>query len=73
MLYDRGMHYSRLKQARAERLLTIRELSRISGVNAATISRIELNKTAPYDITKVKLSRALGMSVYDIFPIDSDD
>lgn len=51
---------TRVKELRAERNFTLRELSRMSGVSTTQISEIERNLTAPTVPTLMKIISALG-------------
>jgi transcriptional regulator with XRE-family HTH domain len=57
---------TRVKRLREEKSLTIREVSRRSGVSATQISEIERNRTAPTVPTLMKIISALGadMSIF---------
>ena len=60
--------------ARRRRRLTKKELARISGVSAATLSRIESGKVDTAYGTVMKLLRALGYrAVGDLVPAASDE
>lgn len=59
---------NRLREARANKEWTVRRLADESGVDKNTVSQIERGKRDPMPVTKVKLARALGMEVPDLFP-----
>ncbi len=58
---------NRLQEIRKKKGLSISELSRHSGVNAQTISRIESNKTVGTIETYAKLAFALRVDLSEIF------
>jgi transcriptional regulator with XRE-family HTH domain len=51
----------RLKDARIRRALTQEELAEKAGVNAATVARLERNRTEPHMSTLRKLAKALDV------------
>lgn len=57
----------KIKELREEKELTLRELSRLSGVSATQISEIERNLTAPTVPTLMKIVSALGTDVSIFF------
>ena len=64
----------KLREARERRLLTQTELSKLSGVMVATISRIETGQQQPRIPTVRKLARALDVRpeeliVWDAHPV----
>lgn len=56
----------KLKEARARRYVTIRQLAELARVSTATIQGIEAGKTTPTLTTAAKLARALEMNPDDI-------
>lgn len=52
-----------LRELRTDRLLTIDELARRSGVNWQTIARTELGESRTFLTTRRKLLRALGVDL----------
>ncbi|CAN5527669.1 hypothetical protein BH24ACT22_BH24ACT22_22390 [soil metagenome] len=57
----------RLAELREKRGLTLRELSRMSGVSPDTINQIELGHRRPRPSTLRKLARALEIDIEDFF------
>lgn len=57
---------SNLKRLREQRVLSLSDLARISGVNRITINRIENGKQNPIPRTIRKLAKALGVSPEDL-------
>jgi DNA-binding XRE family transcriptional regulator len=55
-----------MREARVERGLTIRELSRRSGISPSTIYRIEQGKTGPRPHVARAISAAFGCSPWEI-------
>ena len=55
-----------LKEARAERLLTVRELAERAGVAFSTVHLIETGKSVPRFAVIQKLSAALGVEPREI-------
>lgn len=62
---------NRLREARANKGWTVRRMADESGVDKNTVSQIERGKREPMPVTEVKLARALGMEVSDLFPKDA--
>jgi transcriptional regulator with XRE-family HTH domain len=56
----------RLAKLRENRALTLRQLAKISGVDANTINQIELGHRKPRPSTTRKLASALGVSVEEL-------
>lgn len=54
---------TRLRMLRKARRLTLRDLSKVSGLSVNTISLIEREKTSPTIVTLHKLATALGVGV----------
>jgi putative transcriptional regulator len=59
-----------LKDMRAERNLTQAQLAELVGVTRKTINTVENNVFIPSTILALKLARALGVSVEDIFRLE---
>ena len=53
----------RLRVARLEKGLTLREAAKVAGVDKATISAIERNKRKPFDVTLSRLAKGYGVSI----------
>lgn len=58
---------NRLTEIRESRNLTMRELSKMSGVSKSTISRIESGEVIPTQTVMCKLCKALKLSLNDVF------
>ncbi len=50
-----------LKNYRLDKGWTLRQLSALTGYPTATLSRIELCRVEPHDLTKAKIRRALPL------------
>jgi transcriptional regulator with XRE-family HTH domain len=59
----------RLRSARNERALGVRELSRLVGVSGSTISQIELGNVMPSVATLYRLVSTLQISMDDLFAV----
>jgi len=57
----------RLKIARMEARMTIRDVSRETGITEATISRLERGLHAPALYTVTKFAKAVGISMAELF------
>ncbi len=57
---------STLREIREKRAISLQQLFEMSGINVATISRIENRLRKPRHITKRKLAQALGLKPEDI-------
>lgn len=53
----------RLRVARLEKGLTVREAAKVTGVDKATISAVERNKRKPFDVTLSRLAKGYGVSI----------
>jgi transcriptional regulator with XRE-family HTH domain len=53
----------RLRVARLEKGLTLREAAKVTGVDKATISAVERNKRKPFDVTLSRLAKGYGVSI----------
>jgi len=62
---------TKLENWRIKRLMSIQDLADISGINRATISRIERGVSQPFGKTLGKLSQALNVEPVDL--IDRPD
>ena len=63
---------NRLKERRAELGLTQAELAERVGVTRKTVNTVENGVFVPSAILALKLARALGMPVEELFAISSD-
>ena len=61
-----------LKVQRAKNDLTQEELAQMVGVTRKTINTVEKGKFIPSAYLALKLSKALGVPVEEIFQIDND-
>jgi transcriptional regulator with XRE-family HTH domain len=61
----------RIKTLREEKRMSLRVLSKKSGISANALSLIERSKTSPTVTTLVAVARAFGLSVNDFF-VDSE-
>lgn len=61
---------NRLKEYRVQRDLTQAQLAAAVGVSRKTINTIENSVFVPSTIIALKLARALGVSVEDLFRLD---
>lgn len=59
-----------LADIRAAKRLSLRQLERISGVKKTTLSKIENDERTPTVPTAYAICRALGLSIYEVFPDD---
>ena len=57
-----------LKEIRKKLGVSKWKLAQLTGLNWKTIHRIELNKHIPFERSKERIAKALGISVEDIFP-----
>ena len=57
----------RIRQLRERKGVSLRELARLSGVGAATLSRIESGEANPRLSTLLRLADVLDVSVTDLF------
>lgn len=67
---NRPGHEHPLRRWRAQNGVTLVEVAGLSGIHASVISRIERGEIRPRPITKIRISRALGCPIGDIFPPD---
>ena len=67
-----GLH-NRLRELRAERDLTQAALAELVGVSRKTINTIENGVFVPSTLLALKLARALGLTVEELFSLDSDE
>lgn len=61
---------NRIAYYRIEQGLTLRELSRISGVDSGTINRLENGLSEPRAKTVKALCDALGVPISELFDVD---
>jgi len=61
-----------LKIQRAKKDLTQEQLAQLVGVTRKTINTVEKGKYIPSTYLALKLSRALGVSVEEIFQLNTD-
>ena len=62
------MYKNALRSLRKQKGMSIRELSRITNISPATISRIERGLYEPPWHTADRIAAALGVPLEDIFP-----
>lgn len=67
-----GLH-NRLRELRAERNLTQAALAELVGVSRKTINTIENEVFVPSTLLALKLARALGLTVEDLFSLDNHE
>jgi len=60
----------RIREVRLQRGLTLRGLARVVGVSASLVSQIETGKSQPSVSTLYAITKALEISVEDVFDID---
>jgi putative transcriptional regulator len=60
-----------MKLLRAQRDLTQAQLADLSGITRKSINAIESGRMVPSTILALKLARALGVKVEDIFRLDA--
>lgn len=63
---------SRVAALRTERDWSQAELARQAGILQGTISRLESGAVVPNDLTRLRVARALSVSVYDLFAYDEE-
>lgn len=61
---------AKVRRARIGRAMTIRDLSRASGVNHSAISLIERGKRSPWPRTLKRLADALGVEIRELLKDD---
>lgn len=59
-----------LRQWRADNGITTTEVGDLAGIDPSVISRIERGHIRPRLETKLRISRALGARISDLFPPD---
>jgi transcriptional regulator with XRE-family HTH domain len=64
---------NRLRLWRATEGLTLDEVSGLTGLSVAMLSRVERGERDLAPLTKVKVARRLGVSVGDLFEVDRLD
>ena len=62
-----------LKEERLKKQLTQIQLAEITGVSRQTIFSVEINRYVPSVVLALKLSKALGKKVEDIFQLEKSD
>lgn len=62
-----------LRELRAERDLTQAALAELVGVSRKTINTIENGVFVPSTVLALKLARALGLTVEDLFSLDNHE
>jgi putative transcriptional regulator len=62
-----------LKEERLKKQLTQVQLAEITGVSRQTIFSVEINRYVPSVVLALKLSKALGKKVEDIFQLEKSD
>jgi putative transcriptional regulator len=64
---------NRLKVARAEKGLTQEALAELSGTTRKSINAIEMERMVPSTLLALKLARALGTAVEELFFLTPSD
>ena len=67
--FEQGLG-NRIRDERASHALTQEALARLVGVSRKTINTIETGKFVPSTILALRLARALGRRVEDLFFVD---
>ena len=62
-----------LKEERLKKQLTQIQLAELTGVSRQTIFSVEINRYVPSVVLALKLSKALGKKVEDIFQLEKLD
>lgn len=62
-----------VKEERQKKQLTQVELAALVGVSRQTIFSIEISKYVPSVVLSLKLAKAFGKKVEDIFKLDASD
>jgi DNA-binding XRE family transcriptional regulator len=62
------MNKNNLLDMRIRKLMTQKELAKLSGVSQVTISFTENHLSDPLPLTKAKIANAFGVSIETIFP-----
>lgn len=60
---------TRLRQWRLDKGLSLEEVYGLSGISPAMLSRVERGQRELAPLTKVKLARALGVPVRELFDV----
>lgn len=58
-----------LRSFREAHALTLRDVAGLSGISAGTLSKVETGKAQLAPLTKVRLAKALGVQVHELFPV----
>lgn len=61
---------TRLRQWRTDSGLTLAEVSDLTGLAAPVLSRVERGLAGLRPMTKVRIARALGVAVRDLFELE---
>lgn len=61
---------NKIKQIRGEKNLSLRELSRLSGVHESTIERIEKGESSPTQITMLRIAKGLKKDTSEVFNLN---
>lgn len=62
-----------VREERLKKQFTQAQLAELVGVSRQTIFSIEINKYVPSVVLSIKLARAFGKKVEDLFQIDNSD
>ena len=62
---------SPLRRWRHEQDLSLNEVSDLTGVSVATLSRVERGQRSLAPLTRVKVARRLGVAVRDLFEVET--
>ena len=65
---SKDTHTSAVRRIRLEKHYTMSELGYLAGVSQAFISRIENGERSPAPAVQVRIARALGVSLAELFP-----
>ena len=65
----------RLREARLEKFVSIRDLAKLAGVSPRTIVEAEAGRRVPYFVTERKIAKALGVEPGEIdeFAVRTDE
>jgi transcriptional regulator with XRE-family HTH domain len=61
---------NKLRRWRVENDLTLAEVADLTGLSEAMISRVERGQRRLAPLTKVRVSRRLGVSISDLFDVE---
>lgn len=62
-----------VKEERLKKELTQAQLAELVGVSRQTIFSIEINKYVPSVVLSIKLAKAFGKKVEDVFKLETND